>query len=237
MTKLDIVIPARNEAPTIGDCLRLVMDKLADASFDWRVILVDNDSTDGTAETATVAIGASDRFCLVREDRPGKGAALVAGFRASKAEYILYMDADLSADLKHINEFFEQIQNTGSDMIIGSRLIDPSRVNRSFLRTATSRLFNFAVRLALKTRVRDTQCGFKMMKMSAIRPILEKIRETGWFFDTELILLAERRGLRISELPIRWEEQIFRGRRSKLNMLLDSVKTLVMLVRLKQRWG
>jgi glycosyltransferase involved in cell wall biosynthesis len=235
MPELEVIIPVYNEAPIIGETVRRAAAELSASIADWRLTIVDNASTDGSGPVAAAAGAGAPRVRVIGEPRLGKGAALKSGLLAAEATYALYMDADLSTDLKHIPDFLAVIKTSGADIVAGSRLLEPHGVNRSPLRTATSRLYNLAVRSILGTGLCDAQCGFKMMRLAAVRPLIGEIREVGWFFDTELIMLARRADLKTIELPIRWEEETFAGRRSKLSVLRDSIKVVSMLRRLKRR--
>jgi len=232
METLDVIIPAWNEAPIIAETVKRTVSALSALLVDWTVTVVDNASTDGTAAAVPSGDG---RVRVLAEQEPGKGNAVRSGILASEAELVLFMDADLSADLKHVGEFLDAMHDGGLDMIVGSRLLDFGSVRRSGLRTATSKLYNAAVRRALGITVRDSQCGFKMLRTATVAPIVKRTTEDGWFFDTELLMLAARAGLKIKELPIGWVEQAFSGRKSKLDVSRDSLKAIAMIKRLRDR--
>lgn len=237
MESLEVLIPAHDESAVIAETVRRTVAELSRLRRPWRLTVLDNASEDGTAEAALAGAAGDDRVRVMGVPEPGKGNAVRAGLLASEADFALFMDADLSADLRHIEEFVEAMSGSCADMIVGSRLIAPAGVRRSALRTATSRMYNMAVRSTLGVPVRDTQCGFKLLRMSTMRPIVERVREGGWFFDTEMLALAGAGGLRVEERPIVWVEDFYEGRRGKLDLRRDAAAAVRAILRLRRRLG
>jgi glycosyltransferase involved in cell wall biosynthesis len=146
------------------------------------------------------------RVGCMRLAQPGRGRALKASWSASQADVVAYMDIDLSTDLVHLPALVEAVTRGGNDLAVGSRLAPGAQVIRSRQRELLSRVYNRLVHAALGLRVHDAQCGFKAMSRTAARALLPEVEDPGWFFDTELLVLAQRRGLRIAEIPVRWVE-------------------------------
>jgi glycosyltransferase involved in cell wall biosynthesis len=136
----------------------------------------------------------------------GRGRALRSAWLASDAAIVAYMDVDLSTDLAALSPLLDPIAAGQADIAIGSRLASGARVTRSPQRECISRSYNLVLRAVLQTRFRDAQCGFKAMRRDVARKLLPMVRDEGWFFDTELLVLGQRAGLRIREIPVRWIE-------------------------------
>jgi putative flippase GtrA len=203
--QVEIVVPVRNEERDLAPSIRRLVTYLRD-SFPWtaRVTVADNGSTD---ETFDVALGLAAVFGEVRAvhlDLPGRGRALRSIWSASDAEVLVYMDVDLSTDLNALLPLVAPLLSGHSDMAIGTRLARGSRVVRGPKREVISRGYNLLLRAFLGVGFSDAQCGFKAIRASSARVLLPLVADTGWFFDTELLLLAERAGLRIHEVPVDW---------------------------------
>jgi len=203
-TAVDVVIPVFNEERSLGPCVdRLVEYLAADFPFSWRITIVDNASTDGTW---AVAQRLADRPGVeaVHLDVKGRGRALRAAWMASDAEVVAYMDVDLSTDLRALLPLVAPLLSGHSDVAIGSRLVQGATVVRGPLREVTSRTYNSLLRAVFRNRFRDAQCGFKALRSDVARLLVPEVADDEWFFDTELLLLAERTGLRIAEIPVDW---------------------------------
>ncbi len=203
--QVEIVVPVRNEERDLGPSVRRLVAYLRE-SFPCtaRVTVADNGSTDGTW---AVARSLADTFSEVRAvhlDLPGRGRALRAIWSVSDAEVLAYMDVDLSTDLNALLPLVAPLLSGHSDVAIGSRLARGSRVVRGAKRELISRSYNLLLRAALGVRFSDAQCGFKAIRASSARALLPLVTDTSWFFDTELLVLAERAGLRIHEVPVDW---------------------------------
>jgi len=228
--KVDLCIPAFNEESVIGETVQEVKGVLAGIPDTPHLIVVaNNGSTDRTAERAREA-GAS----VLDIPMKGKGAAVIGAARASSADIFGFIDADLSAEPSDIHTLLAPILSGECDIAVGSRLLDTRTVKREYLRTFGSQAFNLLRKATLGISVRDTQCGLKFMNVRG-RGALELCKETGWFFDMEFLARAERSGLRIRELPIRWNEHRFEGRKSKLRLIRDGFGFLNALQRIYRR--
>ncbi len=205
--RVDIVIPVLNEAHVLARSVSTVRAYLrADFDYDWRIVIVDNGSIDGTGVVARELCDAhSDVRCMSLR-RKGRGRALRQAWMQSDADAVCYMDVDLSTELRYLNLLIDSILRHGYDVATGSRLLPDSKTRRSLLRETVSRLYNLLVRIALGTRFSDAQCGFKAMSRAAVQAIVPQVRDESWFFDTEMLTLAEKQGFRIADIPVEWNE-------------------------------
>lgn len=203
---VEIVVPVYNEEAALpGSIRRLTAFLEANLPNPWLVTIADNasiDSTRAVSESLCQEIPGVDYFYLPQK---GRGRALRTAWLHSEADIVSYMDVDLSTDLAHFPQLVTALE-TGSDVATGSRLSRESRVTRGFKREFISRCYNLMVRGMFFTAFPDAQCGFKAMTRSAAQAILPHIKNNNWFFDTELLLIAAKRGYRISSIPVKWDD-------------------------------
>jgi glycosyltransferase involved in cell wall biosynthesis len=203
--QVDIVVPVKNEERDLAPGVTRLVDYLRDAfPFSARVTIADNGSTDGTWSEAC---SLEEKFPEVRAVHlvlPGRGRALHQVWSSSDAEVVAYMDVDLSTDLNALPPLIAPLLSGHSDVAIGTRLARGSRVVRGPKREIISRCYNLLLRLTLRVGFSDAQCGFKAIRACPARELLPLVEDRGWFFDTELLVLAERAGLRIHEVPVDW---------------------------------
>jgi glycosyltransferase involved in cell wall biosynthesis len=206
-TVLDVVIPVYNEESDLWPCVQRLHGYLTESfPYPFRITIADNASTD---ETLNVAYRLAKRYegvAVSHLDAKGRGRALKAVWQDSDAEVLAYMDVDLSTDLKALGPLVSSLLSGHSDLAIGSRLTRGSRVVRGAKREFISRSYNLLLKSTLKTKFSDAQCGFKAIRRDAARELLPLVEDTGWFFDTELLVLAEKAGLRIHEVPVDWTD-------------------------------
>jgi putative flippase GtrA len=204
---VDVVLPVYNEERALSGCVRVLESYLTrEFPWDWTITVVDNASTDATLAVALGLADHSDRLRVLRLDRKGRGHALRTAWEWSDADVVVYMDVDLSTGLDALLPLVAPLLNGHSDLAIGSRLAPGSRTVRGAKRELISRCYNGLVRLTHGVRFSDAQCGFKAARTGVVRPLLRHIRDEEWFFDTELLLLAEHNGLRVHEVPVDWVE-------------------------------
>ena len=202
---LDVVVPVHNERHGLErSVLRLYAHLRADLPYSFRITIADNASTDGTWLVAEHLAATIPLVRAVRLPEKGRGRALRAVWADSDADVLAYMDVDLSTDLAAVLPLIAPLVSGHSDLAIGTRLNRSARVVRGPKRELVSRTYNLLLRTTLATRFTDAQCGFKAIRTDRARELLPLVRDDGWFFDTELLVLAERAGLRIHEVPVDW---------------------------------
>jgi glycosyltransferase involved in cell wall biosynthesis len=208
----DIVIPVYNEEHTLETCIKklsayLTAQSASANAFSWNIIIADNASTDRTWEVAcTLCEQYPVVLRAVRIGRKGRGAALKNAWSESLARVVSYMDVDLSTDIQCTGTLIGSLLAGGADVAIGSRLLQQSDVTRSTKREFISRTYNLMLRTYLGVKFHDAQCGFKALTARAADALLPQVQDNEWFFDTELLVLAERRGMQIYEIPVTWVE-------------------------------
>src|SRR5215472_11725415 len=203
--QVEIVIPVRNEERDLAPGVRRLDGYLREHfPFTARITIADNGSTDGTWAQALALAEELPSVCAEHLARPGRGGALRSIWSASDAAVVAYMDVDLSTDLNALLPLLAPLLSGHSDVAIGTRLARGARVIRGPRREIISRCYNLLLHATLGTRFSDAQCGFKAIRADKARALLPLTADTGWFFDTELLVLAERAGLRIHEVPVDW---------------------------------
>src|SRR4051794_3999006 len=202
---VDVVVPVYDEEADLGPSVRRLHAYLSERfPFTWRITIADNASRDRTPLVAAGLAEELPHVRVVRLEQKGRGRALRAVWSESDASVLAYMDVDLSTDLDALLPLVAPLLSGHSDLAIGSRLARSVRVVRGTKREVISRCYNALLRLALRVRFSDAQCGFKAVRADRARVLLPMVEDTGWFFDTELLVLAERSGLRIHEVPVDW---------------------------------
>jgi putative flippase GtrA len=202
---VEIVIPVHNEEAGVERSIRRLQSYLTERfPLPWLVTIADNASTDHTWVEACRLADELDGVRAVHLDEMGRGRALRAVWSASKAPVVAYMDVDLSTDLDALLPLVAPLVTGHSDLAIGTRLAPGARVVRGPKREAISRSYNLLLKAALRSGFSDAQCGFKAVRAEVAHALLPMIEDEGWFFDTELLVLAEHNGLRIHEVPVDW---------------------------------
>lgn len=213
------VFPAYNEVDFLEPAVNKTIQALEGWNYSFEIIIAEDGSTDGTAELAEEL---SKKYPSVRhihrEERLGRGKALNNAFKQSEGEILVYMDLDLATDVKYLKPLIEAIDNEGYDLATGSRMLPQSKVERSLRRSLTSKLYNFMVRHILGSKIHDHQCGFKAFKRGPTLKLIEEVSARHWFWDTEILVRAARKGYKIKEIPVEWKS----GRKTKVNLSKDS---------------
>ena len=203
--EVEIVVPVYNEERALGPSIRRLHDYLTDGfPFSWRILIADNASTDATLTVARRLANELPQVAALHLPEKGRGRALRAAWSGTDAQVACYMDVDLSTDLRALLPLVAPLMSGHSELAIGTRLANGARVERGAKRELISRAYNQILHAALRARFSDAQCGFKAARTDALRELLPDVRDEAWFFDTELLVLAQRRGLRVHEVPVDW---------------------------------
>ena len=227
---LDIVIPVLNEAHVLEASVNKVRAYLArHIACRWRIIIANNGSTDGTLARAEALAREHAAVSVLHIERKGRGLALRRAWMQSTADIVGYMDVDLSTELEALPAALSAIQHDGFDAAIGSRRLPESRIKRCARREILSRVYNGLVKCALRAKFSDAQCGFKFFSRAACDELLPLVRNESWFFDTELLVLAEQHGYRVKDVPVTWDED----RDSRVKVIQTVWENLREVVRLR----
>lgn len=209
MNSLTIVIPAYNEQNRLPATLKAVLAYLDGLKLGFAEVVVVNDgSRDGTAQVAREASSGDARVRLVENPgNRGKGYAVRHGLQEARGEWVLFTDADLSAPIEELAKLTAAVEAEGADGAIGSRALDRSLigVRQSPFREMSGRFFNLVMRMITGLPYRDTQCGFKLVSRKAAAVLASKQQIEGFGFDVELLYIAKKHGLKILEVPVRWD--------------------------------
>jgi putative flippase GtrA len=202
---VDVVVPVHNEEIDLAGCVRRLHRTLSESlPYSFRITVADNASSDATLRIANELSAEFSDVAVVHLDRKGRGRALNQVWSASPAEVLAYMDVDLSTDLAAVLPLVAPLISGHSDLAIGTRLHPGAQVTRGAKRELISRSYNLLLRRTLAVGFSDAQCGFKAIRRDVAARLLPHVEDTGWFFDTELLVLAERAGARIHEVPVDW---------------------------------
>jgi glycosyltransferase involved in cell wall biosynthesis len=233
---LAVIVPAFNEARRLTDNLLTLLSYLQTFRPDAELIVVDDGSSDGTAEVAEELFArlpeVTARVLRFPRNR-GKGHAVRAGLLATEAPIALFSDADLSTPITEMPKIVEPIEAGDYDTVLGSRALDRSLIGhrQPWQREQGGKVFNALVRLTTGLPFSDTQCGFKAFRMEAARPVIERAQIDGFGFDVELLFLAQRAGLRLLEVPVHWDHR----EGSKVHIVHDSLRMFTEVVNLRRR--
>ena len=206
MTTIDVVIPVYNEEHILAQSVATLRQFLKEnMPQSWRIVIADNGSSDKTWEIAQALAREHTDVITLHLDEKGRGRALRHAWLESSADIVSYMDVDLSTDLEAFPRLIQAIEES-YDVAIGSRHLTGSSVQRSLGREITSRSYNFLIKAMFRAKFSDAQCGFKALSNEAAHKLVPLIRDQGWFFDTELLILAHKKGYRIKEIAVAWGE-------------------------------
>jgi glycosyltransferase involved in cell wall biosynthesis len=198
------IIPVFNDRASLEHAIPASIDALSKISETFEIVIAEDGSTDGSTELVREIEGKDSRVRLLHSDeRLGRGRALNRAIMDARGSIVCYYDVDLATDMQHFRELVGAIRN-GADIATGSRLLSSSDTVRTGGREVASRSYNFLVRLFLGSRIHDHQCGFKAFRKDRVIPLLPRIRAGHWFWDTEILVRAQREGYRVAEFPVRW---------------------------------
>ncbi len=222
-----ITLPVYNEEDKLEKSTKKIVELLS-GRYDFRILIVDNGSSDGTVDKAKELSAKYPQVGFIHLDEKGRGRALRKAWTGNGAEVYCYMDIDLSTDLSKFAELVSALDE-GYDIAIGSRHARGAEVKRSLRREILSRGYNILLKLFFGVGFRDAQCGFKAVSRRVVSEIVPLVKDEEWFFDTEMLIRAEHRGLRIKEIAVRWDE----GRESKVDILRTVFDYVGDIVRLR----
>ena len=206
---LDLVLPVLNEEHDLALAVETLLAFLADnlQEYDWRIVIADNGSTDSTPDICRELSRDNQRVDFIRLEERGRGRALKRAWTESDAAIVGYMDVDLSTGLDALPILVRAVAHEGYDIAIGSRLARGARVvGRPLRRELISRAYSLLVRAMFWTGFLDPQCGFKALNRRTARSVVGLVRDGGWFFDSEMLIIAEKNDYRIKEVPVHWTD-------------------------------
>lgn len=230
---VNVTIPVHNEEtilPASIQSLRRFLEK--HCRFKWEIVIANNASTDNTLKAARNLAKGVRGIRVVHLEQKGRGRALREVWMRSKADILSYMDVDLSSNLYAFPPLIEALVSGGFDIGIGSRLLKGSTTKRSLKREVISRGYNLLVKMLFRTKFSDAQCGFKAITSKAATELLPRLEDTGWFFDTELLVIAEKLGYRIFDLPVSWIEDLD----SRVNIVKTALDDIRGLMRVRRNF-
>lgn len=229
---VNITIPVFNETKRLRRGVpRLLLFLTRQKRFAYQIIIADNGSTDGTLAAAEELARQHPAVRVVHLEAKGRGRALKVAWSQTEADILTYMDVDLATDLMAFPTLVDAVAKNGFDVAVGSRFLRGSHVQRGWKREVVSRCYVWLLRTLLRVRFSDAQCGFKAISRRAAQALLPMVKDSGWFFDTELLVLAEKHGYLICDVPVRWIEDPD----SRVKLVATAWGDLKGLLRLKRR--
>lgn len=229
--EVSIILPVHNEASVLERNIASLKRSLDGSIGEYEIIISEDGSTDDTVKVAKTLECESVRV-LHHGKRNGKGAAIKKAANIARSNIILFMDADLASNPEQVKELMESIKD-GASLVIGSRYLKASKTRRDPVRYIASRGFNILVRTFTGSKLSDHQCGFKAFRKDLVLPLINEVEDRGWFWDTEMLVRAQRRRLKIVERPIEWRE----ADGSKFRLMRDSLRMLRSLINFKLKNG
>jgi glycosyltransferase involved in cell wall biosynthesis len=233
---LSVILPVYNECNRLEACVERLDKYLAEEFERYEIIIVEDNSADESYEIARRIAGANKNVVLMHNDRRlGRGLSLAAAIKKARSNYIVYMDVDLATDIRHTRKLVDGLAY-GASVTTGSRLMKDSLVSRPLSRDIASRSYNSLVRLLFGSRLCDHQCGFKGFRKKDVLKIIDRVRDNHWFWDTELLIICQKMGMKVIEFPVKWEHNGGNNLNpSKVKVLKDSVSMGKKLLKLKYR--
>ncbi|MFA5050807.1 MAG: glycosyltransferase [Patescibacteria group bacterium] len=205
-------------------------------NFDWRIVILNNGSTDNSEKISQeLQKEYPQKIKIENLEQPARGRAIKLYYQKSQADIVAYMDIDLAVSLNNIPNLIDSILKENYDLVIGSRLLPDSKIERSFIRSLSSKIYILLSRIILHHNLSDLQCGFKAIKTDVFKKIMSYIKDDKWFFDTELITFTHYFGYKIKEIPVDWQENRYDQRKTKVHLLKDSLNFILNLIKLKMR--
>jgi glycosyltransferase AglD len=234
--ELSVILPVYNERNRLEGCIQRVDAYLSQEYSSYEIIVVEDNSKDDSYELAKKIADSNKNVVLLHNNtRLGRGSSLKEAIIASRSDYVIYMDVDLATDIKYVKRLVDPLKN-GISVTTGSRLITDSNAKRPLSRDIASRAYNTLVRLLFGSKVHDHQCGFKGFRKADIEQLLYQVQDNHWFWDTELLILCQRSGLKVDEFPVVWKHNGGDTENpSKVKVLHDSFSMGSRLIKLRIR--
>ena len=232
---ISIVIPAYNESERLGEPLRKICDFIVDGGVNAEIILVDDGSSDNTADVARHVLDSRSELTsqtIRYEKNRGKGYAVKTGLLAATADFALFTDADLSTPIEEMPTLIDPLRSGNYDVTFGSRALDRSLIgtHQPWRREQGGKVMNFIIRTMSGLPFADTQCGFKAFNMVKFRPLLDRMKIDRFGFDVEFLFVANHNGLRLKEIPVRWNDVAG----SKVSVLRDTRRMITELSQIRR---
>jgi glycosyltransferase AglD len=217
--EVSLVLPAYNEVECLKPAVEKTMAALTKFTDSYEILIAEDGSTDGTAERSAEL---AQKYPFVRhihrDQRLGRGTALNNAFKQCNGRFLAYMDLDLATDLSYLKPLIEAISVEGYDFSTGSRMLKGSQAERTFSRSISSKTYNWLVRQMLGSKLYDHQCGFKAFKREPLFSLLDKVKATHWFWDTEILVRAQQEHSKVKEIAVEWHS----GKDTKVNVAKDA---------------
>lgn len=236
--KILIAIPVYNEEAILAENTTKLYDFLKkNIADDWQIIIADNNSTDRTSDIGKDLGKKFGEIKYLHIPQKGKGRAIRAAWEGGDAEVYVFMDADLATDLSALPALITAVGREKYDLAAGARFHKNSKVKRSLLRKFISKIYRFVLHFMLSIKIKDAPCGFKAVNYKIVKNILPQIKNNEWFFDTEMVVLAEKENYKIKEIPVIWTEHKKIGRKSRVSFIKVSLGYLKEIWRLKKSYA
>ncbi len=236
--KLLITIPCYNEELVLEKSVFSLMEyaKHNLEDYDWKILIIDNNSSDKTFEIGGSLMDQFKEKIIIKKIKtPGRGVAIREAWGDIKDfDIYTYMDADLATDIKDFSFIVNEVSK-GYDLVTGSRYILYADVKRDLKRKVLSKIYNFIIKIVLRVNFKDAQCGFKAFSQKLVSELMPKTTDNGWFFDTELMILAELGGYKILEVPVTWREVRDELRQSKVSHWSEVIRQLKNIKMMRQK--
>jgi hypothetical protein len=230
MTKtVSIILPAYNEEKRLENSIKRLSKELNGVLDNFEIVISEDGSSDRTLQIAK-SFESDDIRVLHSDKRSGKGGAIKNALMHCRGNFIVFMDVDLASHPRHVKDLVDLLQK-GNAIVIGSRYMKGSKSKRSKVRYVASKAFNFMVRVLLGSKLTDHQCGFKAFRKDLVYPVIEEVKDDHWFWDTELLVRTQRKGLKVVEIPIEWKEEDG----SKFRLVNDTIRMGLSLLVFKIR--
>jgi dolichyl-phosphate beta-glucosyltransferase len=229
---LSIVIPAYNEEKRIRRTLENTMEFLKGKEYSYEIMVVDDGSTDGTRREVLEIGGGNKNVKVIGGGvNHGKGYAVAKGAQESSGEYVYFTDADMSTPIEEVDRFLEEMLSSGSDIVIGSRAVKNAKIlqYQPLYRQLLGKLFCAFVRLSCGIKYIDTQCGAKLFRRKVVSEVFGELKINRFAFDVEILFLANRKGFKVSEMPVTWSH----SNDSKVRVFTDGFKMFLDVIKLR----